>query len=447
MRWILSLILLVSSLQALAGQTTEYFLRNGLKLIVREDHRAPVVVSTLWYKVGSSYEQNGETGVSHMVEHLMFKGSRKFKPGELDKIIIENGGLQNAMTSSDFTMYYEQLPADKLKLVLQLEADRMRGLVFRQDLYRKEHEVVMEERRMRVEDNPQGLLWERMKAIAFLNDPYQHPVIGWMSDIKHLTINDLRSWYNQWYRPNNAILIVVGDVKPNEVFNLTRKYFGSISCFELPKLKLRKEPPSKGLRTVSISLPSVKVPYLLLGYRVPTLKTGEDEWKVYALRMLLGVLNIGNSGRFTNDLIRGQQVAVDVGGQYDLYGLHEGLFILYGVPSAGTHISCLKNLILKELETMKNQLVSMAEINRVRAQMIAQNVYRRDSMMQQAFEMGLPEIAGLSWRRSDQYIHCISKVTPEQIRKVAKEFFNTQNLTVGVLTPKDFKKGAPEMSS
>lgn len=433
MRWILSLIFCAISLTTFAATNTyEYRLQNGLKLIVREDHRAPVVVSSVWYKVGGSYEHDGITGVSHMLEHMMFKGTKRFGPGVLIKKVSDNGGQQNAMTSADYTMYYQELSADKLNLSFELEADRMRNLLLQQAQFDKEHQVVMEERRMRVDDNPQALTWERFNAAAFLNNPYHQPVIGWMTDIRHLTLADLKSWYTTWYAPNNAVVVVVGDVKHAQVFNLAKKYFGPVASSHIPKLKPREEVPSVGPKNVVVTVPA-KVPWLVMGYNVPSLKTAKDQWKAYALYVLAAVLDAGNSGRLVSDLVRNKQIAVSVGSQYDLYSLHGNLLVLEGVPAAKHSNKELKNSLVKEIKHLQTTLVSKGELDRIKAQVIAHNVYRKDSMMRQAFEIGLPEVVGLSWRDSDAFVSRIKAVTPKQIQAVAKAYLQPQALTTAML--------------
>jgi len=435
MRRALLLILLLLPSLIFAGATQEYRLPNGLKLIVREDHRAPVVVSSVWYKVGSSYEHDGITGISHMLEHMMFKGTKRYGPGELVKMVNENGGQQNAMTGTDFTLYYQRLSADKLSISFELEADRMKHLLLKEALFDKEQQVVLEERRMRVDDNPQGLTWERFSAAAFINNPYHHPVIGWATDIKHFTLSDLRKWYATWYAPNNALIVVVGDVKASHVFSIAKKYFGSLKAVNVPRLKPRDEVPSLGQREITVNVPA-KLPWLLMGYNVPVLKTAKQAWKPYALEMLVGILSAGDSARFSKDLIRGQQIAVSAYAQYDLYSLHGNVLVLGGTPGANHSVKDLKKALLKEIHRLQTTLVSPEELQRVRAQLIAQNIYQKDSIMQQAFDIGIPESVGLSWRDSAAFVSRIEAITPEKIRAVAKEFLVPEQLTSAVLKPK-----------
>lgn len=422
------------ALAGASGQTHEYTLKNGLKLVVREDHRAPVVLSSVWYRVGSSYEHDGITGISHMLEHMMFKGTKKYKPGVLVKTVTDNGGQQNAMTSNDFTAYYQIWTADKLPLSFKFESDRMRHLQFDQTLFDKEHQVVMEERRMRTDDNPQALTQERFNAAAFVNNPYHHPVIGWMTDIKHLTLANLKDWYQTWYAPNNAVVIVIGDVNPNKVFYLAKKYFGKLKAGAIPTTKPRIEVIGLGERHITVNLPA-KLPMLIMGYNVPELTTAEKKWQPYALDMLASILSAGDSARLPSQLVRGQQVAVAASAYYDPYRLHNGLFILSGTPTTKNSVDNLKASLLDQIKKLQQTPVTKQELERVKAQMIASNVYQKDSLMYQMYDIGIPESIGLSWKSTRDYVAEISKITPAQVQAVAKAYLVSKQLTTAVLQP------------
>lgn len=415
-------------------KTHEFQLNNGMKLIVREDHRAPIVFSSVWYRVGGSYERNGITGISHVLEHMMFRGTQQVGPGQLERLISENGGRQNAMTGDDMTMYFQFLPANRLELSFRLEADRMRNLLLDSRVFAKELQVVMEERRMRVEDNPSGLTRERFRAAAFVNNPYHHPVVGWMTDLRNMTVYDLRQWYRQWYTPNNAVAIVVGDVNPQRVLQLAQQYFGAIPRNNLPSLKPRTEVVSLGLRQVTVAVPA-KVPLLLMGYNVPVLGKAKEEWVPYAIELLAGVLSQGDSARFPRNLVRGQQVAVSIGAGYPLYSLHNSLFTITAVPAKNHTMEQLQQAIFNEITQLQNTLVGESELQRVKAQIIAQNVFSKDSLMQQGMDLGYPEMTGRTWRDADAYVARVKTVTPEQVREVARRFLIKNNLTVAILKP------------
>ncbi|MGB6976911.1 MAG: pitrilysin family protein, partial [Gammaproteobacteria bacterium] len=286
-QWLVFALLFGAS-NTFAGPVHEYQLKNGLKLLVKEDHRAPVAVSQVWYKVGSSYEPRGITGISHALEHMMFRGSEHYGPGEFSRIIADIGGEQNASTSYDYTNYYELLSADKLPIAFQLEADRMRHLLLREQDFKNEIQVVMEERRMRTDDNPQALTFERFMAAAHVANPYHHPTVGWMSDLQNMRVEDLRAWYQKWYAPNNAIVIVVGDVEPEKIHQLAEKYFGELKPVQLPPLKPSPEINTPGKRVITVAAPA-KLPWLVMGYNTPVLKTNQHPSDIYALLVLAGI--------------------------------------------------------------------------------------------------------------------------------------------------------------
>ncbi|MCH9643294.1 MAG: insulinase family protein [Gammaproteobacteria bacterium] len=446
-RYILSLIILISVTNAVfANNTDEFTLKNGLSVIVREDHRAPVVFASIWYKVGGSYEHDGITGISHMLEHMMFRGTKKYGPGKLIQIVSDNGGQQNAMTGQDYTAYYQAWSKDKLPLSFKLEADRMRGLALQQKLYDKEHQVVMEERRLRVDDNPQGKTIERFNAAAFINNPYHHPVVGWMTDIKHLTLTDLKNWYHTWYAPNNAVVVVVGDVKPKAVKALAKKYFAKIKDSKLPAVKPRSEVASTGLRRVVVHA-RAKVPWLVMGYNTPSVPTLLQEnkknvWQAYALEMAAGVLDAGSSSRLSRDLVRGKQLLVSASAGYSPYTLYSDTFTLTAVPVPGHNLREAQKALLAEIKRLKTTLVSAAELQRIQAQVIAQNIYDKDSLTNQAMEIGALTAVGLPWQEGDRFVQHIKAVTPLQIQQVAKQYFRKNRLTIAVLIPKKQKRGA-----
>ncbi len=433
----LSLLLLCAGLffpAFLWAQVHEFRLDNGLKILVKEDHRAPVVVSQIWYKVGASYEHGGITGVSHVLEHMMFKGTEKHGPGEFSRIIAENGGRENAFTGRDYTAYFQQLEKSRLAISFEMEADRMRNLLLPPEEFTKEVKVVMEERRMRTEDNPHALAYEQLNATAFVNSPYHHPIIGWMEDLRSLEIDDLSLWYRRWYAPNNATLVVVGDVAPQEVHRLAKHYFGPLQPGELKPPKPRTEVPQRGLRRVTIRVPA-ELPYLIMGYKVPVLKTAGEEWEPYALEVLAGILDGGNSARLSRELVRGQQLAASAGAGYDLYAMRETLFLLDGTPAENRTIETLEKALRKEIERLKLEPIAPAELARVKAQVVAGKIYEQDSPFYQAMQMGTLETVGLGWQRMQEYSDRIQAITAEQLQKVARKYLIDERLTIAELVP------------
>jgi len=415
-------------------KTSEYKLDNGLKIIVREDHRAPVVVSQVWYKAGSSYEHNGTTGVAHILEHMMFKGTKKHGPNEFSKIISANGGSENAFTGQDYTAYFQQLEKSRLNISFELESDRMQNLNLSADEYSKEIKVVMEERRMRTEDKPESLTYEQFQAAAYVNSPYHHPVIGWMNDLQNMTVQDAQNWYNHYYAPNNATLVVVGDVDPQAVYELAKQYYGPLKPRDIPSLKPQTEIPQMGIKRITVKAPA-QLPTIVMGYKVPVVKTADTDWEPYALEMLAQVLDGGDSARFTRNLVRGQQVAQAIGTSYDLYARLNELLTFSGTPAQGKTVQQLEAAIRDQVKQVQDQLVSEEELKRIKAQLVASKVYEKDSIFYQAMQIGTLETVGLDWRVAENYIDKVRAVTPEQIQQVARKYLVDDGLTVAVLDP------------
>lgn len=416
------------------AQVHEGLLGNGLKVIVKEDHRAPVVVSQIWYKVGSSYEHGGITGVSHLLEHMMFKGTTAHPAGEFSRIIAEQGGRENAFTARDFTAYFQQLEKSRLPISFELEADRMRNLLLPAEEFGKEVRVVMEERRLRTEDQPQAFAFEQFNAVAYDASPYQHPVVGWMDDLDNLKVEDLSRWYGNWYAPNNAVLVVVGDVSGPEVLALAEKHFGSLAPSSVEEPKPRREPPQRGQRRIDLKIPA-ELPFLVMGYKVPVLKNADEAWKAYALEVLTAVLDGGNSARLTRELVRGRQLAAAVGSDYELYARQGAMLVLTGTPAQGHGTAELEGAFREQIRRLREEPVSRPELDRIKAQVTAAKVYEKDSVFYQAMQIGMLETVGLDWRLSDEYVARVAEVTPEQVQQVAREFLVDERLTVATVDP------------
>jgi len=415
-------------------EVQSYKLSNGMKVLVIENHRAPVVVSQVWYKVGSSYEHDGITGISHVLEHMMFKGTEEHPAGEFSEIIAANGGEENAFTGQDYTAYFQKIANDRLELCLELEADRMRNLKLDEKEFLKEIEVVKEERRLRTEDKPTALTYERFNAVAFTNSPYRRPIIGWMEDLDTLTIDDVRKWYKTWYAPNNATLVVAGDVMAEDVYRLAKQYFGQLPTSEIEALKPRREAKQYGTQRITVEVPA-KIPYLVMGYKAPVLTNVEEKWEVYALEVLAGVLDGGSSARLTNNLVRGQQIADSASASYSMTAKHETLFVLSAVPNDGVATDVLEFALREEVDRLKTELPDEKELDRVKAQVVAAQVYQQDSTFYQAMEVGMLDTIGLSWQVKDEYVQNIMAVTAEQVQQVAKKYLVDEQLTVAVLDP------------
>ncbi len=423
----------------------EYILTNGLKLIVKQDHRSPVVVTQIWYKAGSIDEVNGVTGVAHVLEHMMFKGTQKVPNGEFSKRIAAAGGRENAFTGYDYTGYYQQLHKQHLPMAMELESDRMRNLVLTGEEFAKEIKVVMEERRLRTDDQARALVYEKMMAVAFQAHPYKNPIIGWMNDLENMRVEDAQEWYDRWYAPNNAVVVVVGDVDADEVFQLVQKNYGSIEKRPLTPLNARKpqiEPPQTGTKRITVKAPA-ELPYLIMGYHAPAIRNVVSDWEPYALEMLESVLDGHASARLNKSLVREHQIANSASAGYGATARGPSIFFLSAVPSAGKTVADLEQALRSEIDKIIREGVTEEELARVKAQVIAGHVYQRDSIFSQAMQMGRLESIGLSHRDIDTILEKLKAVTPEQIREVAKKYFNDDQLTVAVLDPQPIEQKLP----
>ena len=447
MRSVLLYVLLLFSwsFNAAQAEVFEKTLSNGLKVVVKEDHRAPVIVQQVWYKAGSMDESTGKTGEAHALEHMMFKGTKAVPAGEFSRRIAAAGGRENAFTSSDYTAYFQQLDKSKLELAMKLESDRMHNLNLTAEEFGKEIKVVMEERRMRTDDEPMSLLQETMNAAIYQEHPYHNPVIGWMSDLEVMTVDDARAWYKRWYAPNNATLVIAGDVKADEVFALAQKYYGKIPKSKLPARRNFTEPPQAGIKHLVVKAPA-ELPQLVMAYHTPTIKNPEHDWKPYALEMLAGVLDGNESARLNKHLVREQQIASAAGAGYDATARGPSLFELDATPSTGKTVQDVEAALRKEIALLVKDGVSEDELKRVKAQVTASEVYKRDSLFYQAMEIGQMESIGLGQKAIPVMLEKLQAVTAEQVQQVAKEFLQDDNLTVATLDPQPLS-GKPKHQS
>ncbi|MDD0842243.1 M16 family metallopeptidase [Pseudomonas sp. Gutcm_11s] len=441
----LLLATLLAPLPALAAEpqpTHEFQLDNGLKVIVREDHRAPVVVSQLWYKVGSSYETPGQTGLSHALEHMMFKGSRKLGPGEASRILRDLGAEENAFTSDDYTAYYQVLSRDRLAVAFELEADRLASLKLPADEFAREIEVIKEERRLRTDDKPTSLAYERFKAMAYPASGYHTPTIGWMADLERMTVEELRHWYQAWYAPNNATLVVVGDVTKDEVQSLAQHYFGAIPRREVPPAKIPRELAEPGERRIKLHV-QTQLPSLLMGFNVPGIATSADARQVHALRLIAALLDGGYSARLPSRLERGEELVSGASASYDAFDRGDSLFLLTAMPNVqkGKTLEQVEAGLWRQLDDLKQTPPGAEELARVRAQVIAGLVYERDSITSQATTIGSLETVGLSWQLMDQDLAALEAVTPADIQKAAQTFFTRSRLSVAHILPENTAEG------
>lgn len=445
MRLYLRCTLLLATLlgsAAVLANPYEKTLANGLHVIVKEDHRAPTVVQMVWYRAGAIDEVDGTSGLAHMLEHMMFKGTKKVGPGEFSRRVAAAGGRDNAFTSLDYTAYFQQVPKRALPEMMELEADRMANLKLDAKEFSPELKVVMEERRMRTEDNPHALVYERLNSVAFQAHPYRRPVIGWMNDLDNMTVADTQNWYHNWYAPNNATLVVVGDIDHEALFHLAEKYYGGIKPHVLPQRRPLVEPEQLGIKRLSVKAPA-KLPYLAMAWKVPKLKDVDKDRDPYALQMLAAVLDGHEASRLAKNLVRGQKIAQSAGAGYDAVLRGESLFILDGQPAEGHTIAELEAALRGEIRRIQESGVTTEELARVKTQTIAGQIYKRDSMMGQAMEIGAVEVIGISWRDIDKMLDKLRSVSAAEVQEVAKKYFGDDALTVAVLDPQPLPAADP----
>ena len=428
--------LLTSTSQAgLGEEVIETTLSNGLKVILLENHKAPLVTFHIWYRVGSRNEEWGKTGLSHMLEHMMFKGTKKYGPEEYSRIIQENGGETNAFTSRDYTGYFATLRSDRVQVVMDLEADRMPNLNLREEDFVTERMVVMEERRQRTEDDPQAFLMEQLEATAFQIQPYHWPIIGWMEDLMRMTLENLKKHYQTYYNPANALLVAVGDFKKGEMLAGIEKTFAGIPQGISPKQEKPKDPPQAGERRISLRK-EAQLPFLVMGYRIPNLEHSD----AYVLEVINAILSGGKSSRLYKKLVLEKQVALEADAENSLLSRDPALFYVYGTPLPGKQVGELEKALEEEIERLQKEPVDKRELEKVKNQLESSFIYSQDSLFFQAMLLARYEIAQ-SWKVIDRYLPLIQRVSPEDIQRVARRYLIPDNRTVGTLVPLPPKPG------
>lgn len=419
-------------------RTEQFKLANGFTLIVRPDHRAPTAVQMVYVRAGSMDEVDGWSGLAHMLEHMLFKGTKTLKPGEFSQRVAALGGRENASTMQDATLYFQQIPANRLEEVMKLESDRFAHNQWADDEFRRELEVVKEERRWRIEDNPRSRMWEALGAATFQASPYRRPIIGWMSDLDSMKPQDARDFYKRWYVPANAVIVVAGDVEPQKVLQLANKYYGGIPARAVPERKPRTEPVQAGIRRIDFKAPAEQA-YVALAFKVPQLASFDETPEnsdALALTMLSAVLDGYSGARLDRALTQGaDRVADSAGSDNGLWGRGPQVFTLTGVPAQGKTAEQVEAALRAEVARVARDGVTEAELQRVKTQWIASQVYKRDSVMNQARELGGYWINGFPLDADERLIERLRKVTAAQVQQVAAKYFGDDQLTVGILRP------------
>ncbi|MGP4713544.1 MULTISPECIES: M16 family metallopeptidase [unclassified Psychrobacter] len=413
----------------------EYQLDNGLKIVIKEDHRAPVVMTQIWYRVGSADEPIDKGGISHLLEHMMFKGTSTVSSDDYERLIAKFGGVNNAFTSYDYTGYYELFPANRLPLALELEADRMVNLIFDEAAFEKEHQVVMEERRQRTDDNPLAKAYESYRLLAMPDSPKGESVIGPMSELESIKLSELKDWYRTWYTPNNATLVIVGDVDPDEVMSQVKRYFGDLKPNKLPKRPFVTQTGFRGYQKVD-SVQAVQVPVLLMGYNVPSLLTAQpDEKQAYSLSLAQYVLDGGLSSRLESRLIREQGLLTTVGTSYNLLDRGDGLFLIQATPREGVSLEQAQQAIIAEIDKLSTDPIAANDISRAKTNTVTSLVYAQDSMQGQARMIGSMQSIGLDDRLLASLPSKLDEISVADIQAASKKYLVKDNLTVMYVVP------------
>jgi len=421
-----------------SAQVHSFTLANGMALWVKPDRRAPTAVHMVWVRVGSMDEVDGTSGVAHVLEHMLFKGTPNLAAGEFSRRVAALGGRENAFTSKDYTGYYQQIPSSQLEAVMRLEADRFANNQWPDAEFAKELEVVKEERRLRTDDNPRAQLHEMLAATALSASPYRRPIVGWMSDLEAMTAQDARDFYRKWYTPANAVVVVAGDVDPLQVKALAEKYYGVMPARPLAERKPQQEPAQQGLRRFEFKAPAEQS-YVALAFKVPRLASLEvtpEHDDALALTVLAAVLDGYSGARLERTLTQGEpRLADSVGAHNGLMGRGPQFFYLEGVPAPGQTPEALEAALRGQIQRVATAGVTDAELQRVKTQWVASEIYKLDSVFNQARELGVAWTLGLPADHGAQLIQRLRQVTPSQVQAVAQKYFGDDSLTVATLRP------------
>jgi zinc protease len=445
---LLSLTAAPAAMAQKAPAVEQFTLANGMTLIVKPDHRAPTAAHMLWVRVGAMDEVDGTSGVAHALEHMMFKGTATVKAGDFSRQVAALGGRDNAFTGHDATGYHQQIPANRLEDVMRLESDRFAHNQWADDEFKREIEVVKEERRLRTEDSPRALMYEAASAVTFAASPYRRPVVGWMSDLDAMTPDDVRDFYRRWYVPGNAAVVVTGDVDVAQVRRLAEKYYGGITMRPLPARKPRLEPQQSGLKTLDFKAPASQA-YVSLAFKVPKLEAADlldsaapaaatPGHDALALTVLAAVLDGYSGARLARAMEQGEganRIADSAGASNGLLGRGPQLFMLDGVPAAGKTTAQVAAALRQQVALVAREGVSAAELNRVKTQWAASETYKLDGVFNQARELGSNWVNGLPLDASARLIAKLRTITSAEVQSVAARYFGDDQLTVATLLP------------
>ena len=427
--WVMFLLFPALCSAEVFKDASEARLSNGLKVIMLENHKSPIISFQVWYRVGARNEKTGKTGLAHMLEHMMFKGTSKVSGEEFVRTIYEMGGEQNASTSHESTGYFEALASDRIGVPIDFESDRMSNLVLRESDFRTERMVVLEERRMRVDDNPQSFLLEQLEAAAFQSQPYHWPIIGWAEDIERLTIEDVKAFYSTCYNPANAFVVVTGDFKKEALLDEMEKAFGKIPTGTPAQQYFIQDPPQPGERRVIVERPA-QVGSLVLAWHVPNLRSQDS----YTLEVIKAILAEGKTSRLYDHLVRGKALVLESNVDYSLTTRDPGLFYISVSVLPGKDFGEIEQAIYDELELLKKTPVGFREMQKAKNQLEADFVFDQESIFSLGQKLADYEIA-LDWASIGAYVPSIRSVTAQEIQRVASKYFTAQKRNIGILIP------------
>ncbi|MFQ5344803.1 MAG: M16 family metallopeptidase [Mariprofundus sp.] len=432
--FILSLFVSFLASGANAGGLQETTFKNGVKLVVEEDHSAPVAMVQVWLKVGGRDEVPGKTGLAHVFEHMMFKGSKKLAPGEYSKRISAMGGNDNAFTSTDYTAYFETVPAARVDEVLDMEAERFAHLALRDEDFQKEIRVIMEERRMRTEDDPNSHMFEELSAASLRLHPYRNPVIGWMQDLKTLTIEDVRAFYKRHYVPGNVIVVVVGDVDFGHLKKRVAATFGRMKAKPVAPRFNPTEPESFGPKRINVKLPA-QLPMLAITIPVPVWNPGVNDTETAALALATHILAGGRSARMSRELVDKKRLAFNAAAGYDHSAMGLDLWFAYGMLGPKQTTEAFEKALWELLDDMARSPVSSKQLAAAKRNITAANVFAQDSLYLRAKQIGHLEVVGIGAANRDRWLKSIQNVTPADIQKAVARWLRRDHSTTGILTP------------
>jgi zinc protease len=423
-----------------------FTLANGLQVVVITNRRAPVVLHMMWYKVGAADEPPGKSGIAHFLEHLMFKGTKTLGPGMFSKIVANNGGQENAFTSSDYTGYYQSVARDRLETVMKIEADRMTNLQLSDKEVDAERKVILEERRQRTENNPRSILWEQANAALFLNHPYRNPTIGWEHEMRGLTTADAMEFYRRWYAPNNAVLIVAGDITAAEVRPLAERYYGTIPARALPERARPLEPPHRHARTVVYKDARVDQPSWSRVYVAPSYNRGETK-HAYALQVLAEILGGGATSRLYQEIVVKQRLAASSGAGYSPSNFDYSTFYLYASPRTGVELDAVAKAMEAELAKLIETGITAEELARAKQVLIDRAAFARDNLRTGAMSIGVALTTGRTVADVEAWPEHIANVTIADVNAAARHVLRDTGSVTAILLGTEKKTQARKASA